>query len=306
MTTPIDPFERQLPDLLPDLAAARTPDYLIDILGQTARTRQRPAWATPGRWNSMLSFGTRPALVAVTATALVVLVGAAFLINRGGQSAAGGPPSPAPTMWPAPSPTPLASPTPSVVTLGNLDQGRSLSPGNYRVAPIGLPFRFTITEDWTVDKIGGGEYAMISGVDRSHGLAVDLPETFYTDPCHGYTGPVASPVPATVDGIVAALAHLRNFTVGPTAVITIDGHPGKEFDLSNSWDQATSTCETGQLMPLWTLKGGGTTATNPGATEHLAVIIVGGIPVIIGWTNAEGISKSDNSVDVTVGTLRFE
>jgi hypothetical protein len=48
--TPIDRFERQLPNALTDLASPRTPDYLIDILGRTARTRQRPAWASIERW----------------------------------------------------------------------------------------------------------------------------------------------------------------------------------------------------------------------------------------------------------------
>ena len=51
--TPIDRFERQLPAALTDLADPRTPDYVIDILGQTARTRQRPAWASLERWLHM-------------------------------------------------------------------------------------------------------------------------------------------------------------------------------------------------------------------------------------------------------------
>lgn len=48
--TPIDRFERHLPSALTDLAAPQTPDYLTDILGRTARTRQRPAWASIERW----------------------------------------------------------------------------------------------------------------------------------------------------------------------------------------------------------------------------------------------------------------
>jgi dipeptidyl aminopeptidase/acylaminoacyl peptidase len=47
---PIDRFERHLPTALTDLAAPRTPDYLTDILGRTAATRQRPAWASIERW----------------------------------------------------------------------------------------------------------------------------------------------------------------------------------------------------------------------------------------------------------------
>ena len=87
--TPIDRFERQLPMALTDLAEPRTPDYLVDILGQTARTRQRPAWASLERWLPMdIASTTRPvrgapwrqlgvlALLAVLlATAVAVYVG---------------------------------------------------------------------------------------------------------------------------------------------------------------------------------------------------------------------------------------
>ena len=48
--TPIDAFERHLPSALSDLAAPATPDYLTDILGRTAATRQRSAWASVERW----------------------------------------------------------------------------------------------------------------------------------------------------------------------------------------------------------------------------------------------------------------
>ena len=42
--TPNDRFEPGLPTALADLAAPYQPDYLIDILGRTAATRQRPVW----------------------------------------------------------------------------------------------------------------------------------------------------------------------------------------------------------------------------------------------------------------------
>ncbi|MBI3744941.1 MAG: hypothetical protein HY264_00140 [Chloroflexi bacterium] len=48
--TPFDRLERHLPDLLSDLASARVPDYFDDLLQATARTRQRPAWASLERW----------------------------------------------------------------------------------------------------------------------------------------------------------------------------------------------------------------------------------------------------------------
>jgi hypothetical protein len=107
---PIDRFERQLPVALTDLADERTPDYLIDILGRTARSRQRPAWASPGRWfPTMPAITARPAL-AIVATVIVAILGGAFLLNRldqnvGDQTS----PSPKPSATPYASPLPLPS-----------------------------------------------------------------------------------------------------------------------------------------------------------------------------------------------------
>jgi dipeptidyl aminopeptidase/acylaminoacyl peptidase len=53
-------FERQLPALLTELAEPRTPDYLDDLLWQTAHTTQRPAWSLPERWLPMLDIARQP------------------------------------------------------------------------------------------------------------------------------------------------------------------------------------------------------------------------------------------------------
>jgi len=92
MTTPIDPVERHLPEALTDLASPRTPDYFIDILGQTARVRQRPAWVRPGRWFGVNGFFGRPAIVAVVVV-LVAVVGGGILLAQRNQSTIGSPAS---------------------------------------------------------------------------------------------------------------------------------------------------------------------------------------------------------------------
>ena len=43
-------FERDLPELLADLAVPVVPSYRDDIVQLTADTRQRPAWTFPERW----------------------------------------------------------------------------------------------------------------------------------------------------------------------------------------------------------------------------------------------------------------
>ena len=57
---PNDRFERQLPELLTELAGPRTPDYFDDILRQTANSSQRPAWSLPERWLPMVDFARHP------------------------------------------------------------------------------------------------------------------------------------------------------------------------------------------------------------------------------------------------------
>jgi WD40 repeat protein len=52
MTT-FDRFEREIPRLMDDIAPTHLPDYLDDLLQQTASTRQRPAWSLPERWLPM-------------------------------------------------------------------------------------------------------------------------------------------------------------------------------------------------------------------------------------------------------------
>ena len=52
-------FEQDLPDLLAELAPRARPAYRDDIVRQTARMRQRPAWMFPERWLPMSVVTTR-------------------------------------------------------------------------------------------------------------------------------------------------------------------------------------------------------------------------------------------------------
>jgi WD40 repeat protein len=78
--TPIDPFERHLPSALTDLAAPYAPDYLTDILGRTAATRQRPAWASLERWLPMQLATSRVPTTRAPWRQLVVLAVLAALL----------------------------------------------------------------------------------------------------------------------------------------------------------------------------------------------------------------------------------
>ena len=54
--TAFDRFETRLPELMTELADPGYPDYVTDMLRQTARTRQRPAWSAPERWLPVSAF----------------------------------------------------------------------------------------------------------------------------------------------------------------------------------------------------------------------------------------------------------
>jgi len=84
-------FDRDLPDLLAQLAPRVTPDYRDDVVRQTASLRQRPAWTFPERWLPMdITFAPargRPRSVAVfLATVVVALLLGAMLLAYVGST----------------------------------------------------------------------------------------------------------------------------------------------------------------------------------------------------------------------------
>lgn len=77
-----DPFERRIGEALDGLAPLRRPDYLDDLLRQTARTRQRPRWTFLERWLPVDTTLPRPMLFGRTVPmrALLALVVLASLL----------------------------------------------------------------------------------------------------------------------------------------------------------------------------------------------------------------------------------
>jgi hypothetical protein len=79
--TPIDPLERHLPDGLANLANPRVPSYLNDILADTGRARQRPAWSFLERWLPMALIERRPATAPPLRAAWVLLLAAILALT---------------------------------------------------------------------------------------------------------------------------------------------------------------------------------------------------------------------------------
>jgi Tol biopolymer transport system component len=89
-----DPFEQRITAAIDEIAAARRPEYLGEILAQTAQTSQRPRWTFPGRWLpaaalrdrwAVVRMPSRPLLLVLLALLLAAAIGAAIVgsLTRG-------------------------------------------------------------------------------------------------------------------------------------------------------------------------------------------------------------------------------
>lgn len=82
-----DRFQVELPEILTDIASPRMPDYVDNLLAETAATRQRPRWTFLERWLPMgviarrpLFFPTVPWRTLVTVAVLIALLAVALLV----------------------------------------------------------------------------------------------------------------------------------------------------------------------------------------------------------------------------------
>jgi Tol biopolymer transport system component len=59
---PSSRLDRRLPEILDEIAQPRKPDYFDDLVGLSARTRQRPAWTLLERWLPMVDIARQPVI----------------------------------------------------------------------------------------------------------------------------------------------------------------------------------------------------------------------------------------------------
>ena len=88
-------IEIRLPEVLEELSNPRTPAYYDDILGQVARTRQRPGWTFIERWLPMTAISERvattpriPLRLAVAVALLLVALAVSIALIAGSQQVA--------------------------------------------------------------------------------------------------------------------------------------------------------------------------------------------------------------------------
>ncbi len=90
--TSFDRMERNLPELLDELAGTHVPDYLDTVLRRTGRTRQRPGWIFLERWLPMSAISERlasaprvPLRAAVVVALLLLALAAAVAFIAGSR-----------------------------------------------------------------------------------------------------------------------------------------------------------------------------------------------------------------------------
>ena len=81
--TAFERFEREIPTLMDELSPPQLPDYVDDMLRQTARTPQRPAWSTLERWLPMGVIAQTQPLPGIPWRAIIVVATIAVLIVAG-------------------------------------------------------------------------------------------------------------------------------------------------------------------------------------------------------------------------------
>jgi Tol biopolymer transport system component len=87
---PNDRFDRRLPVILEELSQPRKPDYFDDLVGLSARTRQRSAWTLLERWLPVVDIARQPAfarqvpwrpIAILTLILLLILASLAYVLG---------------------------------------------------------------------------------------------------------------------------------------------------------------------------------------------------------------------------------
>jgi Tol biopolymer transport system component len=135
-------IETRLPEVLEELSNPRTPAYYDDILGQVARTRQRPGWTFLERWLPLTTLSTRLATaprvpMRIAIALLLLLLAFAVTVLIAGTSR---PSVPAPFGVAGNGSIVFTDPQ-GAIKLGNLADGTSgvIVPGTGHAKPVFSP-----------------------------------------------------------------------------------------------------------------------------------------------------------------------
>jgi WD40-like Beta Propeller Repeat len=220
MTSPMR-FEQDLPALLADLYVGRIPDYRDDLLGQTARTTQRPAWTFLERWipvdiaTRRLPAAKIPWRTLAVALLILVLAAAALFVAAGSTRRV------PPPFGPARNGPIAYGQSDAIYTRTTLD-----APEHVLVGGPGRKVGFAgFSPDGTqllyVETVGGDSFLMAANADGAN------PHRILPSPVHDFYSAWAP------DGRMVAISD--DADVGRTvSLIPLDGSAVKVVDLGGA------------------------------------------------------------------------
>jgi len=175
---------------------------------------------------------------------------------------------------------------------GQLVPGRIVLDG-----PFPVSVTFEVPQGWS--RQGTTELADYVSVHKVRGNTWPLwlewatIRNVYSDPCHPAAGQIDPPVGPSVDDLVTALTRMVGFSATAVTDVSVDGHAGKHFQLSDAIDPAAAGCDDSTWLSLWEPAAGGDTAKVPGpATMQFWIVDVDGTRVVM-FTEQYGPTSND-------------
>jgi hypothetical protein len=255
-------------------------------------TPQRRAW-WPARRFPPMSNMLRISL-ATAAVAVLAFLGIRFL---GGGTNLG---NPSETARPNPSQTPAAFSELS----GAIPPGPVILDGAFPLA-----VEFDVPAGWSANATDARadqvDISKVRGDQSPVWVSFSTVDNVFPDPCH----PVAMdpPLGPTVDDVVAAFTSLEGFEVGEVSDVDVDGHPGRQFDLTTSVIPADAGCDDEVWLSLWTGTDG-FTAQIPGPTSmRFTVVDVDGTRLVISTQSGETTTSAELAeAYAIIDSVRFQ
>jgi hypothetical protein len=279
-----------------DEGVTALPDRVLDaVLDQVPATRQRrPLWPT---WRFANMNRLTQTFIAITAVAVVVVVGYNFLPGTTGSGGLTGPsPTPSPTVSPTPSPTP------------ELPSG-SLAAGTYRTSDLAvtpLAYSVTVPAGWSAGDPGfhRGDPFTGSGVT----LTTWIIDHVYGDGCH-WSGTLV-PV-ATKAQLVAALVAQKGGDHHTTPVdATIGGLSATKVTMSLDAGFDMKACNNDLVIRMWPDPGpneAGGWGLNPGETATVYALEANGrVGVLVAVQHVDSPPADVAALQQMLASVSFE
>ncbi|MGZ6340804.1 MAG: hypothetical protein ACXWMX_03035, partial [Candidatus Limnocylindrales bacterium] len=274
---------------------------LTAALDEIHSTPQRRAWWPARRlpkMNTPIRFAAGAATLAIVVVVALAVDGFNLLPGSGGVGGSSSPPLPTATG----TPRATATPTPSVGVLTLSDAASPLAPGSYVAAdPFLARVSFTVPAGWQGNI--GGPYAVFLGqADGPGGLALQIFNKVYADPCHSDKG-FLDPLPGqSVDDLAMALASLPGLTATTPTAVTMAGLQGKQLTLTAP--ASSSGCTAG-VSRVWELPLGATLDLTPGEVVRVWILDVDGQRVVIDAPETPSPTTTTAQVQAILDSIRI-